>query len=350
MFNFIKNLFKKPESKYGKGGVPNQFDARDYDWTELGSASLPFDWSKGFDIESKLQTQLVTKDQNGSFSCGGQAFSYLGEVLEAIATGTYEPRSAKFSYSQVFYPGGGSTARDNADIAIKQGWPREVILSSYDMGVPPSEYFMTRFQDITLPVLQDASLAKGLVYADVSPNIDTVAQAIRDNYGAILLVQGSNNGTWESIYPKPPIKTEWRHFLYAGKAVMLNGKKYIVVKNSWGNVGVDGWQWLGEEWFGGAVQQVTTMVFKTEVVIPPAFRHNFKTNLTFGENNGEVKALQQALYIEKCFPDGVPFTGYFGNITANANLKFQLKYGITPTSANNCGPKTRAKLNEIFFA
>ena len=186
IIEFLKNLFKKaPESKLGKGGVPNPPDSRDYDWSEVGSASPPFNWNVGYDIEKELGFPIKTKNQGQSLSCGGQAFSYYGEVLEALNTANYEPRSAKFLYAQTFYPNGGSTARDNASIAIKQGWAKETILPSYENGLTPSEAFVTKVSDITDAVRQDASTAKGYLYAHANPTIDIVAQVVRDNQGAV---------------------------------------------------------------------------------------------------------------------------------------------------------------------
>ena len=39
-------------------------------------------------------------------------------------------------------------------------------------------------------------------------------------------------------------------------------------------------------------------------------------------------------------------TGYFGNLTREAFKRFQAKHGIEPLGI--VGPKTRAKLNELF--
>lgn len=67
---------------FGKGAVRDTYDVRDYHYAPKGA----YDWETGFDIEEKLGCKLITKDQNGSYSCGGQAWSYYGEVLEALST------------------------------------------------------------------------------------------------------------------------------------------------------------------------------------------------------------------------------------------------------------------------
>jgi len=77
----------------------------------------------------------------------------------------------------------------------------------------------------------------------------------------------------------------------------------------------------------------------------PAFK--FKTRLAKGSNGKEVTELQKCL---AKFPDIYPegkVTGYFGEQTKQAVIKFQEKYIGEVTGT--VGPSTRAKLNEICF-
>ena len=144
------------EDKIVSGAHQDIYDSRDYKWSDVGKDSSPFDWSKGYDIESIMGLIVAPKDQNGSYSCGGQAFGYYGAVMEALMTGTYEERSAKFLYSQCYAPGGGTRGRDLCDIAINQGFGRETFTPSYENGNPPREDFMIRSQDISDIARQEA--------------------------------------------------------------------------------------------------------------------------------------------------------------------------------------------------
>lgn len=358
--------------QFGTGALIDTPDDRDFQWQEIGFAAAPFNWGVGYDVEVELTNKLgipgftiPVKDQNGSGSCGGQAWSYYDASFEAMATGTYEERSAKYIYAQTFIAPAGSYGRDNANILSSQGCAQESVLTSYDNGNPPGEAFMQRRQDITTEARNDAKKARAKGYANVSQDIDTIAQAIRENYGVVIGLVGQNNGTWLSVFPKAPdIGAEhWYHWLYAGKAALINGKKHIGVINSWGkDVGQGGWQWISEDYlktilpgdpYGKAIFGVWTQVFDP-ASLEPGFQHKFTQQMDFGAIGAEVIALQIALKQEGCFPSYVPATGLFGLITQRAVKKFQAKYGIvssgTPatTGYGRVGPKTIAQLNKLF--
>lgn len=352
------------ESHFGKGAVPDFIFPWDVKWEDVAVArgSAPFDWVLGVDIEQQLAFllnnpifKLPVKDQDGSGSCGGQAWSQYSGVLEAFFDKTFEERSAKYIYSQTFVPpGGGSTGRDNTNICVNQGVARETLTPSYDNGQPPGEAFMTRPQDITPEAKTDAATARELTGGFVNANeIDSVAQAIRDNHGCVLGVRGSNNGTWLSQFPKPPSADDtslhWGHWIYAGKAKMIDGKKFIGIINSWGLAAGDkGWQWLGEEYFtGDNLFNVWTMIFGQKPPTPP-FHYVFNNNIKLGDRSADVTSLQQALTADGEFTVNV--TGFYGDITRQSVLAFQQKYGIQNSGTNGSivGPLTRAELNKLF--
>jgi len=333
-----------PAQIYGTGAVRDTYDPRDYQWSEIAFGSAPFNWVNGFDIEEKVG-KLQPKNQNGSGSCGGQAWSMYSAVLEALATGSFEERSAKFIYSQTAVPGGGSAGRTNSELCKKQGVCFESLCPSYENGNPPSEAFITK-KDITPEAIENAKKNKERSYAIVMSDIDAIAQAVEQNGGCVIGVSGENNGTWLTPFPKPPVHEAWRHWVYVGKAKIINGKKMIGFINSWGkDCGENGWQWIGEDYFkalkGLAVWSAWTMVYDPQVVQEP---HIFTKLLRFGMVDAEVKFLQERLKLDGLFPN-IPTTNYFGAITRKAVKAFQEKYHLQ--SDGIVGKYTREKLNAI---
>lgn len=339
------------ENQFGTGAIKSPKDKRDFQWEKIGSASEPFDWSKGYETPVPLKI----KDQNGSSSCGGQAISYIGEILNGIADGAQEEKSAKFIYAPIAVQGGGSYGRDLMARAKDAGWGSEALTPSYENGKPPSEQFMTRASDITPEAIESAKKERAYSYALITDNtnIDTIAQAIRDNKGALIGLDGENNGTWLTKFPKPPKNFTWRHWLFGCGAKMIDGVKYIKVYNSWGEIaGEKGAQWIEESYFtSGHCFEARTLVYNTAHP-EPGFQHNFSVNLQRGMVGEEVIFLQKALRLEGLFTYPTN-TGNYGIVTQDAVYKFQQKYNIAPLTrwiykGFYCAEATRKKLNELY--
>lgn len=356
------------DDNFNPGGLAHIKKDSDILWESLGKASAPFDWDKGYDVEKEIRRlvpsfdKLAVNSQNGSGSCGGQATSKAVEVKEAFATRSYEHRSAKYVIAQTYILDAfgnmlGSNMVANGGVATKQGISRETLCPSYDNGQPPMDSFMNRPQDITEAARADAKNARSLSYAflqDVS-DIDTVAQALRDNQGIAFRIVGQNNGTWMSNAPKvtqPGGKPHWGHFMFGGRAMLDNkGKKGIWALQSFGEeAGLFGWQWFGEEWFtSGFITTVQTFVFD-DSVLPPAYK--FTRDLTIGSRGVDVRLLQVFLNdhgspVASSGP-GSPGkeTSYFGELTRIALGRFQSKNGISP-AAGYFGPWTRKVVNSM---
>ncbi len=78
----------------------------------------------------------------------------------------------------------------------------------------------------------------------------------------------------------------------------------------------------------------------------------FTKPFSLGSTSNDVRRLQILLATKpEFYPEG-KVTGYFGQLTKKAVQKFQLKYGIVKSKSDPSygvvGPKTRAKLQEIF--
>ena len=349
------------------GAIIRNPDPRDYQYgsQEVAGAAVqaPFDWEKGYDVEEDISAVLCatfkfpTKNQGGAGSCGGEAISTLAQAVSAYYLKDTTEKSAKAPYSQVYVPGGGSSDSALATIYKNQGFYKESLVPSYPSpGVPPTEAFMERFQDITAAARLDASKEKLLIaYAFPTLNIDVIAQALASSKGVMLGLYGYNNGTWLTPFPSTAVDgTAWCHWMYGGKAAIVNGQKGIWAKQSWGNEAApatDNWQFINEEFFTtGQIWGAMVIVVNPAPQALPV--HTFAATLKLGETSADVTALQESLAFDGEF--NLAPTGYYGPVTAQAVLKFQLKYQLASVAAleelggDTVGPATIAKLNELF--
>lgn len=85
---------------------------------------------------------------------------------------------------------------------------------------------------------------------------------------------------------------------------------------------------------------ITTLIIS--LLIPAVARASFDQDLKFGSTGAGVAELQNFLKQEpKIYPEGI-VSGYYGNLTRKAVMRFQEKHGISPASGY-FGPLTRAK-------
>ncbi len=314
------------EEDLSHGALPHIPDPRDYQYSEIAKSSTPFDWNQGIDIPVS-----PIKNQGSSGSCGGQAWSYFMAALKG------PERSAKFIYAQTAVPGGGSDGRTNCDLVVKEGDCQEMLCSSYEAGNPPSEAYMTSQGDITSIARLNALTDEALSYAQVNLDFDSLAQAIRDNKGVILGIDGENNNTWTTAYPQPPVNIVWRHWIYCCKAKIISGRKFIGFANSWGtSVGDQGIQWINEDYL--------PHIFVAWTLYPKGPGFIFTKDMMYGETSPDVLELQKRLGV-------IPASGYYGPLTKAAVYSYQLGhlqmswYEKYVLRGNVCGKRTRASLN-----
>ena len=82
-----------------------------------------------------------------------------------------------------------------------------------------------------------------------------------------------------------------------------------------------------------------------------ALGFNFVRPLALGMTHNDVRNLQTALKTDSSVYQEGTVSGYFGPLTLKAVKKFQEKYGLASSGDagyGNVGPKTRAKLNELY--
>jgi hypothetical protein len=235
--------------KFGTGAVKDAADTRDRLYDGVAFSAAPFDWEAGYDIEKVIDHSIPIKNQDGSSSCVGQAWSYYIAILDTIETKEYTDVSAKAIYSQIALPQGGAYIRDGGKLAVDWGAISEKLVPSYDNGQPPSESFIKNSGWKKPEIDSEAKILSAKEYRMINDvNMEIIAQSIRDNYGVVGGVSGSNNGTWSSLEPKIGSK-DWGHALFFGKAGIDDNGKWIGSPNSWGDRFKGQWQKFRAEWF-----------------------------------------------------------------------------------------------------
>ncbi len=128
---------------------------------------------------------------------------------------------------------------------------------------PPSEAFMEQTGWQTPEITLESKTRSGWTRLSVNADAESIAQAVRDYGGVIIVVCGSNNQTWLTPYPKPPKQGEelWYHFLYVKSAEIFGGLKQITAINSWGEIGEGGRQHFTDEYLqSGYISNCFTLV------------------------------------------------------------------------------------------
>ncbi len=310
----------------------------------LPKATTPFDWNTGYEVKGVKDFKIINQFQ--SYSCGGCAVAYYCQAL----LDTEDTQSFRFPYSFSYAePDGGSAYYRLGNHVCSRGSADEKLAKSYKPDGTTDENFV-RNKSFSQDVFNDGLTKLGLKYAKTENNdIDTIANAIKENKGVVLGIYGANNGTWLTENPHPPISTKdrWCHWVWAYGAVMKNGKKAILFVNSWGNtIGDYGHQYITEEYFTSPYGIFMAWSITAKSVIIP--RYIFTKPIAFGETSKDVTYLQKRLADEGY---NQPITGYYGTITAKNVLAYQRKYKVgsegelTYLAGRRCGQKTIKQLN-----
>jgi len=321
-----------------------ELKAKDYKSTnpELASA-VTLKW-----IEKPVSAwkNYPARNQDGSSSCVAQAFQKAYTVL------TGKINSAHPIYrSRMNFPGEGMYLYDGGDIFKKQGTVDETEDVSQNVG----EAIMN------LPISEQVKLllADGMkcrkigayIFVTANKDIDAIAEAI-EKYGHCIITVQSNYNEWTSI-PVVNGEPKWGHAICAIDYVLYQGKKYIVIEDSWGpNLGqFDDRRILSAEFLQA---RCTGALYITPPVPPTPFHYVFTKTLKKGMVSADVEALQKALKQFGFFPQ-IATTKTYGTVTEASVNKFQLAYKdeiLTPNGLSQptgiFGPSCIKKMNELL--
>lgn len=288
--------------------------------------------------------QYPSRDQDGSSSCVAQACQKAYTVLTGKIGSAHPIYRKRLNFSGV-----GMYLYDAGDIFKKQG----TVLESEDPSQSLGENAMNA--DLTANVQQilQTSPQKIGAYVFVTnfTDINAIAETI-EKYGHCIITVGSNYEEWSSI-PQVQGAVKWYHAICAVDYVLYQGKKYIVIEESWGsNIGQFGHRRLLSAEF--IKTRGTGAMYLVPAVPPAPFKYVFTKRLSRGSTGIEVENLQKALKQLGFFPQ-IQTTKIYGPVTETSVNKFQLAYKdeiLTPSGLTQptgiFGPSTMKKLNELI--
>ena len=260
------------EGLYGHGSIScNYFIRKIKRWyrgkykTERIGAIAVVDWTQPYS-----SPYLGIKNQQQSSSCGGMAGSYFIEI-QRLLQNIKEPQcSAKSMYSLIACYGGGTTENSLEGQIAGSGANLETVVPDTAPDGTCTEEFMTDKSWITTPLLENAITRAGYTPLSVNMDIDSIAQAIKNEGAVIFVVKGQNNGTWLSYTPQPPSNENtqplWEHFVCAFGYQLENGIKKILFLNSWGaSVGQNGVQSFNENYINNGIVDCFTFVVDSKI-------------------------------------------------------------------------------------
>ena len=307
--------------------------ALNYSFSEVCTAPTPVIW-----LEKPRENwrSFPIRDQDGSGQCVAMTLATEMGIIFQEKYGEWIDFSSSFPYQQRKYPEiSGCTSEDIYEIFPKIGNVFEVDMPSQNMNDR-----------------QAMEVKKKSYYTDLAKtwNIKRIALPI-DFEVVASTIQATGKGVmvWFKFHP-----SEWTNIPFVSdKAptsghsvtvvdfVLKNGKKYLVIQDSWGLKYADqGLRLISEEYFYERCYQCAYLVsFKTQ--------NNEIVPLGKPKYDGSIISAQKCFKWLGLFPANVPEIENYGPITLQACIKFQKLFNIEP-SVGILGPKTSKKLSELF--
>jgi hypothetical protein len=313
--------------------------AKDYRFGEIVSAVEPVVW------EEKKQSQwrkFPIFDQDGSGSCVAQTLRKQYGVYMWLRTGVWIDISASHIYQRrINKPSAGMGGTDVFTIGQKG-----TTLNAFAPSDNLSDLQMDNVQVVPFMEKIGETFKLGN-YIVVSPtDIDTVASIIQATGKAVMVWFYFTYDEWQNtpVVKNPNLDLQanstLRHSVAAVDFGLVNGKKCLIIDDSWG---------LAQAMNG---QRVVTEDFFTARNFFAAHFMNFAfENMPIAKPkyiDGDVVSLQNCLKHYGTFPSNVESTGIIGPVTRKAISDFQVNEGLHPTGTGTVGPLTKTRLLELY--
>ena len=299
--------------------------AQDYKAEDLAMGDITINW---IDYANKIIKSYPIQNQDGSSSCVAQGTSKILAIHEVLEGRSYQKLCPKFIYTRrQNYPDGGMWLPNALSLACKYGSCLEDEMPCDNKG----ESFMNDTNEH--PILASHALEyRAKYYFEITDRaIDNIAKILEQSYG-VLLGFRFDYDEWTNVpFINPTSKLSCGHGIAAIDYILYEGKKALIIEDSWGpDFGKGGRRIITEDFlnarcfYAGYITSLPNYIF-TKV-------------LRLGSKGIDVRKLQEKL--------GIKVDGIFGPKTKQAVIKFQQ---VNLLQADGVvGPKTNQALNQTL--
>lgn len=325
---------------------------KDYIFREIVSAVAPVKWVEKPQSEWR---KFPIFNQDGSGSCVAQTMAKLMGIMYWLKNQVYVHFSATHIYQRRNNkPLSGMSGIDVFKIAQKGVTLEELVPSQSLSDLKMDSTVIEKYKEDVGEIFK---IGNYIIITE--KDMDTIASVIQTTGKAVMTWFFFQRDEWDNV---PIIKNlqldlyskiALLHSVTAVDFTLYQGKKALIIEDSWGAWGnFTGQRIITEDFFKSRnFFAAYPMNFTFEESKKDRPKYNFVTNLSLGDTSSYVTDLQNVLKYEGIFPLNIESTGYFGAITKKAVQDFQVKYSIVGKDAPDTGvvgPRTRAKLNELY--
>ena len=302
---------------------------KNYNFKEVVSSISPVIWT-----EKTQYTSYPIRDQDGSSQCVCMTLATEMGIIFKQKYNTWIDFTSAFPYQQRKYlQYGGCTSEDVYDGFPKIGnvfesfMPSQKIGESACMAIPRLPYY--------------ADLAKVYKIKRIALPIDfeTVASTIQATGKGVMVWFAFSHPEWTNIPQVLPQPTTSGHSVTAVDWTLKDGKKYLVIQDSWGlQYAMQGLRLISEEYFKARCYLASYLLSfqMLEQALPSRPKYVERS----------VSSAKDCFKWEGLFPNNVESNDVADNIFKTAVKAFQKRYNLT--SDGIVGPITRGKLLEVY--
>lgn len=333
---FINELYNYYMEEIYLGAIDNQEPVakqKNYKFNEVVTAVAPVVWLEK--TSDQWRKMPVIRDQDGSGQCVCMTLATEMSIIFQEKYGVWVDFSSSFPYQQRTQPMiSGCNSTDIYSIFPKIGNVFEKDMPSQNMSdaeamlVKKEKYF------------DDYAKVWSIKRIELPIDFETVASTIQATGKGVMVWFKFHPSEWTdkpTIGTKPPISG---HSVTAIDYFLQNGKKYLLIVDSWGkNYAIKGYRLISEEYFNARcflASYLMTFQIQDNSIIPE--RPKF---------DGSIVSAQKCFKWEGLFPKNVPEIENWGNITRTACIAFQKRYDIEPAEGN-FGPLTKKQLKKLY--